>query len=189
MNKVERVSRSRAPEPSRASRHAPVPAPRGLSIRPSGAPGPASRHRGGPSSRDRPPSPDERGGHDNAIMAQLKKLAIQPIPAWAGLVAEMRRASAGTKLLHKLADRIRTVQNRAPVTVLSSALALRNSDRNRRLVEIQSGDHAMLHMVSPPFLRIGTGPSGANLERRMPRERPPNQSAHSANLGSKGSIA
>ena len=89
------------------------------------------------------------------------------------------------KLLHKLADMIRTVRNRAPVTDLSSALALRNGDRNRRLVDIQSDEHAMLHTVSPPFLRLGSGPSGATLERRMPRERPPNQSAHSAIMGSK----
>jgi len=40
-------------------------------------------------------------------------------------------------------------------------------------------------MVSPPFLRLGTGPSGATLERRMPRERPPNQSAHTAIMGSR----
>ena len=39
-------------------------------------------------------------------------------------------------------------------------------------------------MVSPPFLRLGTGPSGATLEQRMPRERLPNQSAHTAIMGS-----
>ncbi len=44
-------------------------------------------------------------------------------------------------------------------------------------------------MVSPPFLRLGAGPSGATLERRMPRERPPNQSAHTAIMGSKASEA
>jgi len=58
-------------------------------------------------------------------------------------------------------------------------------DRYRRLMDIQPDESAILHLVSPPFLRLGTGQSGATLERRMPRERPPNQSAHTAIIGSK----
>jgi len=43
-------------------------------------------------------------------------------------------------------------------------------------------------MVSPPFLRLGARQPGATLERRMPRERPPTQSVHTAIMGSKGVI-
>ena len=46
------------------------------------------------------------------------------------------------------------------------------------------GEQLILHMVSPPFLRLGTSQSGATLERRMPWERPLTQSAHSAIMGS-----
>ena len=120
---------------------------------------------------------DERGRHHDAIMPHLDKLAMQAVAAWSGFIAEMQTPSAGAKLLHQLADMIRAVRNRAPVTDLSATLALCNRDRNRRLMDIQPDEHAILHMVSPPFLRLGTGPSGATLEQRMPRERPPNQSS------------
>ncbi len=43
--------------------------------------------------------------------------------------------------------------------------------------------------VSLPFLRLCTGQSGAPLERRMPREGPPSQSALTAIMRSKGSPA
>lgn len=41
-----------------------------------------------------------------------------------------------------------------------------------------------LHVVSPPFLRLSTSQSGTTLERRMPRDRPLTQSAHTAIMGS-----
>ena len=44
---------------------------------------------------------------------------------------------------------------------------------DRRLVDIQLHIDAIPHLDSPPFLRLGTSPSGATLERRMSRERPP----------------
>lgn len=43
-------------------------------------------------------------------------------------------------------------------------------------------------MVSPPFLRLGARQPGATLERRMPRERPPTQSVHTAIMGSKSLV-
>lgn len=65
------------------------------------------------------------------------------------------------------------------------ALTLCDGDGNHGLVDIKSDECAILHVVSPPFLRLGASLSGATLERRMPRERPPNQSAHTAIMGSK----
>jgi len=66
------------------------------------------------------------------------------------------------------------------------AITLRDRDGDCRLVDIKPDECAILHVVSPPFLRLGASLSGATLERRMPRERPPNQSAHTAIMGSKG---
>jgi hypothetical protein len=71
-----------------------------------------------------------------------------------------------------------------PMADLTATLTLCDCDRNRRLVNIQPNERAIVHLVSPPFLRLGTGQPDATLERRMPRERPPTQSAHTAILGS-----
>lgn len=67
------------------------------------------------------------------------------------------------------------------------AFTLRDRDGDRRLVDIKPDECAILHVVPPPFLRLGASLSGATLERRMPRERPPNQSTHTAIIGSKAS--
>ena len=68
---------------------------------------------------------------------------------------------------------------------LATSLTLRQSNRNCRLVDIQPDEDAILHLVSPPFLRLGTSQPGATLERRMPRERPPTQLAYHPIMGSK----
>ena len=176
----EHASRSRAPEPGRASLHALRPAPHGCQLARAVQ---LRRHHGiaavrlhAIARRHR----HERWRHNNAIMPQLDKLAIQPIPAWACLAARMQTTSAGAKLLHQLADMIRTVRNRAPVTDLSPTVALRNRDRNRRLMDIQSDEHAMPRRIASPFLRLGTDPSGATLRCRVPRQRPPSQSPQGA---------
>ena len=62
---------------------------------------------------------NERGRHDNAVMPHFDKLAIQAVSAWSCFVAEKQSTSAGAKLLHQLADVIRTVRNRTTVTDLS----------------------------------------------------------------------
>lgn len=97
----------------------------------------------------------------------------------------MQPRSTGLQLLDQFADVIRLVRHRPQVANLAAPLTLCNRDRNRRLVDIQSDEHAILHLVSPPFLRLGAGQSGATLERKMPREMPQAQSTHSAIMGSK----
>ena len=66
---------------------------------------------------------------------------------------------------------------------LQSRFASRNRHQERRLVDIQLNGGAILHVVSPPFLRLGARQPGASLERRMPQERPPTQSAYDAIMG------
>lgn len=68
---------------------------------------------------------------------------------------------------------------------LAPTLTPRDRDGYRCLMEIQPDEYAILHLVSPPFLRLGTSQSGAILERRMPRERSPTQSIYMAIMGSK----
>jgi transposase InsO family protein len=100
----------------------------------------------------------------------------------------MKATPVHAQLLHQLADMIRVVLNCAVVADLLTTLTLCDRDRNRRLVDIQSDEPIIMCLVSPAFLRLGTSQSGATLERKMPRERPPNQSAHTAIMGSKCSI-
>ncbi len=68
----------------------------------------------------------------------------------------------------------------APMAHLTPTLILREGDRDRRLMDIQPDKYAILHQVSLPFLRQGASQSGATLERRMPQEKPPAWSVHTA---------
>lgn len=97
----------------------------------------------------------------------------------------MQPRPTGRQLLNQFADMVRTMWHRPPVADLATLLALRNRDRDSRLVDIKPDEHAILHVVSPPFLRLGASQSDATLERRMPRERPQTQSAHTAIMGSR----
>lgn len=69
---------------------------------------------------------------------------------------------------------IGAVQNHPPVTDPAAARALRNRDRDRRPVHIRPDERAGLHVRSVPFLRPGTGRSGAppNEECRGKGHRP-----------------
>ena len=118
------------------------------------------------------------------IVAQLHDLPVKAITARPGLIAEMEPTAAHAQRLHQLADMIRAVRNCPPVADLTATLPLCDRDRNRRLVDIQPYERAILYLVSPPFLKLGTSQSGATLERRMPLERPLTQSAHTAIMAS-----
>lgn len=117
-------------------------------------------------------------------MPQLDQLAVKTIAAGTRIIAEMQPLPAGSRLLSQFADVIRTMRHRSPVVDLATPLAVRNRDRDRRLVDIKPDEHTILHVVSPPFLRLGASQSDATLERRMPRERPQTQLAHTAIMGS-----
>jgi len=117
-------------------------------------------------------------------MPHVDKLAVHTISARSRFAAEKQSTFVSAKLLHQLADVIWTVRNRTPVTDLSSTFALRNRNQNCRLMNVQFYEHAMLHTVSPPFVKLGTGPSGAPLKCRIPQERPPSQSIYRAIMGS-----
>lgn len=101
------------------------------------------------------------------------------------LIAEMQLRPACRQFLNQFAHLIGPVWHRSQVADFTAPLALRNRHRNRRLADIQPDERAILHVVSPPFLRLGARQPGATLERRMPRERPLTQSAHNAIMGSK----
>lgn len=129
---------------------------------------------------------DQRRGNYDAVMPHLENLAMKAIAARTRLIAEMQPCPACRQPLRQLAHMIGAVRHRSPVADLPTTFALRDRHRNRRLVDIQPDERAILHLVSPPFLRLGARQPGAILERRMPRERPPTQSVHTAIMGSKG---
>jgi hypothetical protein len=118
-------------------------------------------------------------------MPHLDKLSVEAITAGFRFIAKMEPCPASRQLLNQFADMIRTMRYRAPVADLAAALVMSNRDRNRRLMDIKPDERVILHAVSPPSLRLGTGQSGATLQRRMPRERPPSQSDLTAIMGSK----
>jgi hypothetical protein len=128
---------------------------------------------------------DERGGHNDAVVPHLDRLAMQAVAAGTRFIAEMQPRSASCEPLHQLADVIGTMRHRPQMADLTTALALRDCDRDRRLVDIQPDERAILHAVSDAFLRPGTSQSGATLEPRMPRERLKTQSARTAIMGSR----
>ncbi|ASP23332.1 hypothetical protein ANTHELSMS3_04944 (plasmid) [Antarctobacter heliothermus] len=70
------------------------------------------------------------------------------------------------------------VRDWSPVAHFATTRVLRDLEGDGRLMDIQSNEYVILDVFSPPFLRLGASQSGATLERRMPRERPPTQSAH-----------
>ena len=117
-------------------------------------------------------------------MPHLDDLAMQAIAARTRFVAKMQPSSASCQFLDQLAHMIRPVRDRPKVADLSAAFALRNRNRDRRLVDIKSDKRATLHLVSAPFLRLGARQPAATLVRRMPRERPQTQSDQGPIMGS-----
>jgi hypothetical protein len=116
-------------------------------------------------------------------VAHLGDLPVKTIAARPCFIAKTQPTTPNGQLLHQPADVIWAVQNCPPMADLSATLPLRDRGRNRCLVDIQPDERASLHLVSPTFLRLGARQPGATLERRMPRERPLTQSAHTAIMG------
>lgn len=121
---------------------------------------------------------DQGRCHHDAVVSHLDGLAMETIAAGRRIITEVQP-------LHQFADMIGLVRHRRLVADLAAALALRNCNRDRRLADIQPDERAIPHVVSPPFLRLGTCQSDATLERRMPRERQQTQSVQSRIMGSR----
>ncbi|UIJ32834.1 hypothetical protein LV780_17130 [Cereibacter azotoformans] len=92
-------------------------------------------------------------------MPEFGQLAMEAMAARPRLVAEMEPPSVAAQLLGRPADVIGPVLDRAPVPDLAPAFSLRYSHRDRRLVDIQPDERAVLHAVSPSFSRLGTRPA------------------------------
>jgi hypothetical protein len=119
-------------------------------------------------------------------VAHLGELPVQAIAARPCLITRTQPAAFNCQLLHQLADVIRAVRNYPQMADLAATFALRDRHRYRRLVDIQPDERAILHVVSPPFLRLCARQPGATLERGIPWERPPTQSVQSPIMGSGG---
>jgi hypothetical protein len=99
-------------------------------------------------------------------------------------MAEMQTRFASRQRLNPLADRVGPVRHHSKVAQLTAAPALRCCGRDRRLVDIQPDEPAVLHPVSLPFWRRGTRQPGATPETGMPPERPLTQPDQNALMGS-----
>lgn len=76
------------------------------------------------------------------------------------------------KLLRQFGDLIGAIGDDPQVTNVPAAHPFGHRNRNRRLVHIQPTK--MLSFIRPaPCLRLGAGPSGATLDRSLPRGGPP----------------
>ena len=116
---------------------------------------------------------DQRRRHHLAVMAERLQVSIKPIAARTGLVAKMQIATNLADFLNKITDRIRPMGDGTPMPNFSPSTILRHGNGDRTLMDIKPHIDATLELASSPFSRLGTSPSGATLERRMSRERPP----------------
>lgn len=107
---------------------------------------------------------NERGGDNHAVMPEFGELPVKAIAAGAGFIAEVQQAPVGAQLLGKLADMIGAVGDRAPVAHFAASFSMRDCHRDCRPVDIQPDKYGILQLVFPPFMRLGTSPSGATLE-------------------------
>ena len=113
---------------------------------------------------------NERGSDDHTLVPEAGELPMNAIAARTverfsrSTIAKVQQTPVGTQPPGKLADMIGAVGNGAPVAHFAAASSTRNGHRDRRFVDIQPDKQAILHLVSPPFLRLGASPSGAILE-------------------------
>ncbi len=109
----------------------------------------------------------QRRRHDNVVVSQRRQLPIQVVAARACFITEAEPRPGPAKLLCQLGDLSGGVRNVAHRKHLTATLTFRGSNRQRRLMDIQSHINGILHQARSPCLRLGTGPPGATLDRSL----------------------
>jgi len=131
---------------------------------------------------------DQGRCHHDAILPHPDRPAMPPVAAGTCFMAEMQTRSASRQRLNPLTDRVGPVRHHSKVAPLTTAPALRCCGCDRRPVDIQPDEPAVLHRVSPAFWRRGTRQPGATLETGMPPARPLTQPDQNALMGSKKTL-
>ena len=90
-----------------------------------------------------------RTDHD-AVFAAVGQVAIDPEPARAGFVHEVQTPVGRAERAHHLVERLEVARDHAVVADFAVALALRDRDVDRFLVDIQPYEHATVPHDLPP---------------------------------------
>ncbi len=116
---------------------------------------------------------DQRGGHHDAVVPQSRQLSMQAISAGTRFLAKPHLPVTFAKLVRQLSDLIGAIRDDPQVTNLPAAH--RFGHCNRIVALCTSSPKKMLSFIrpAPHAMRLGAGPSGATLDRSLPRGGPP----------------
>src|SRR6266404_1500952 len=108
---------------------------------------------------------------------------MQPITAWAGLIAEAQATPRFAQPRRQLRQNLGTVLENPELADLAAAATLRNRHSDRRLVHIQPDISDSIHQARLPRMRLWCRSSGTTLDILHAERR---AADHSANIRSRG---
>src|SRR5207302_7624015 len=98
---------------------------------------------------------------------------MQPITAWAGLIAEAQATPRFAQPRRQLRQNLGTVLENPELADLAAAATLRNRHSDRRLVHIQPDISDSIHQALLPCMRLCAGHPAQPSTFCMPRGGPP----------------
>src|SRR5438105_15398749 len=98
---------------------------------------------------------------------------MQPITAWAGLIAEAQATPRFAQPRRQLRQNLGTVLENPELADLAAAATLRNRHSDRRLVHIQPDISDSIHQARLPCMRLCAGHPAQPSTFCMPRGGPP----------------
>src|SRR5438128_1905248 len=98
---------------------------------------------------------------------------MQPITAWAGLIAEAQATPRFAQPRRQLRQNLGTVLENPELADLAAAATLRNRHSDRRLVHIQPDISDSIHQARLPCMRLCVGHPAQPSTFCMPRGGPP----------------
>src|SRR5207253_7649036 len=110
---------------------------------------------------------------------------MQPITAWAGLIAEAQATPRFAQPRRQLRQNLGTVLENPELADLAAAATLRNRHSDRRLVHIQPDISDSIHQARLPCMRLCAGHPAQPSTFCMPRGGPPITQRTSGLMGGK----
>ena len=102
-----------------------------------------------------------------AFMHQIHQLSVHPIATRSGFLDELQDFATRRKSLGKLRPDDSSVSENAKIAHFATTLAIRDCHHNCRIVDIQTYESSVIHLVRPPCMRLGAGQPDATLGRCM----------------------